>query len=208
MIRRACHIAFWVAVFVSSSLPAQVSADATMRARIWQAIHDGLAAEENGDAPKVAAGALTYSATALTPTKALELSSFGWDPMLNCWTFRLRCREAGACVPFLVTAPGTTSGLPLGEITREQFVNRGLTSRQKTALRGAKPAQRQILLRGGEMANLVSKTGEVRVMVRVVCLEPGVLGQWIRVRNPESGRVFRARVEGEQLLVASSGRRP
>lgn len=57
------------------------------------------------------------------------------------------------------------------------------------------------LVRRGQVAEAVVQDGVMSVSLKVEVLEDGVLGQFIRVRNPQSKREFRGKVENEQTVL-------
>jgi hypothetical protein len=60
----------------------------------------------------------------------------------------------------------------------------------------------EILVAQGELATLTLQSAAVRIFVDVVCLERGTLGQTIRVRLPDSEKIFSAHVDGKSRLEA------
>lgn len=59
------------------------------------------------------------------------------------------------------------------------------------------------LVRRGQVAEAVVQDGAMSVSLKVEVLEDGVLGQFIRVRNLQSKREFRGKVENEQTVLVS-----
>lgn len=57
------------------------------------------------------------------------------------------------------------------------------------------------LVRRGQVAEAVVQDGAMSVSLKVEVLEDGVLGQFIRVRNLQSRREFRGKVENEQTIL-------
>jgi flagella basal body P-ring formation protein FlgA len=57
------------------------------------------------------------------------------------------------------------------------------------------------LVRRGQVAEAVVQDGAMSVSIKVEVLEDGVLGQFIRVRNLQSRREFRGKVENEQTIL-------
>jgi hypothetical protein len=62
-----------------------------------------------------------------------------------------------------------------------------------------------VLVAPGKLAKLVVETPTLRMTALVTPLEPGVKGQIIRVRNPDTQRVLKAEVVGRGLLEAELG---
>jgi len=59
------------------------------------------------------------------------------------------------------------------------------------------------LVRRGQTAEALVQDGAMSVSLKVEVLEDGVLGQFIRVRNLQSRREFRGKVENEQTVLVS-----
>ncbi len=57
------------------------------------------------------------------------------------------------------------------------------------------------LVRRGQLAEAVVQEGVLSVSLKVEVLEDGVLGQYVRVRNPLSRREFRGKVQDEQTIL-------
>jgi flagellar basal body P-ring formation protein FlgA len=64
-------------------------------------------------------------------------------------------------------------------------------------------AQLRRLVRRGQVAEAVVQDGAMLISLKVEVLEDGVLGQFVRVRNPQSKREFRGRVQNEQTILVS-----
>jgi hypothetical protein len=64
----------------------------------------------------------------------------------------------------------------------------------------ARPAKAEILVGQGERATLLLHSEVLRMFVDVVSLERGTLGQQIRVRMADTGKVLNARVDGRSHL--------
>jgi flagella basal body P-ring formation protein FlgA len=64
----------------------------------------------------------------------------------------------------------------------------------------ARPAKQEILVAAGESATLTLHSDTLRIFVDVVSLERGTLGQQIRVRMPQTGKIFNAQVDGRAHL--------
>ena len=66
---------------------------------------------------------------------------------------------------------------------------------------GAGP-QPEILVAAGVRSRLALRSGFISLVADVIPLEPGHLGQQIRVRMLDTGRIARARVDGRSHLEA------
>jgi hypothetical protein len=64
----------------------------------------------------------------------------------------------------------------------------------------AHPVKQEILVGTGERATLTLHSDTLRIFVDVVSLERGTLGQRIRVRMPDTGKIFSAQVDGRNHL--------
>jgi len=98
--------------------------------------------------------------------------------------------------PFVVTA----------RVSPEVDVSR-LWKTEAPALRDAvrpdKPPRREILVAAGGRARLVLRSNSIAMATEVVPLEAGALGQQIRVRVVDTGKVWTARVDGRSHLQLS-----
>ena len=185
------------------------------RNQIWRAISNALRLRgfEEGELPS--ARDLDYSGAVPTAQgELLEVTSITWDAVLQSLQFRLRCKESGNCLPFLVRVHGsesTVSPIVLSRIRREQAVpepersslatNSGNQRSRGGAARAA--IARISLVERGQPATLILKGDGVRVSARVICLERGSEGQEIRARSKEGRRLFHARVIGAGVLEAA-----
>jgi hypothetical protein len=129
---------------------------------------------------------------------ALQVISLSWDDRRQSIEVRLRCSTRAACASFLVEA---ILPPPLADEWRRQLGLGGdLNSRAgEPATIGDGPA----LAEKGKPATLVLDDGSMRISLRVICLQQGVLNQQIRVVEARSRHVFRAEVVGVGLLHAS-----
>ena len=64
----------------------------------------------------------------------------------------------------------------------------------------ARPAKAEILVGQGERATLMLRSDALRMFVEVVSMERGAMGQQIRVRMTETGKILNARVDGRSHL--------
>jgi hypothetical protein len=105
----------------------------------------------------------------------LSLKGTRWNPLLQRWEFVLQCRRAGECVPFLVWLAADNGGALFSTAT-------------------ARLQSEDAAVKRGQTAMLTWDQGGIRVVVPVMCLEPGAIGQSIRVRIENAGRTLRAEV--------------
>jgi hypothetical protein len=101
-------------------------------------------------------------------------------------------------LPFFVTVR-FAGEMPSGPLrTAIEFGRIARPSAMPTA--AARPAKQEILVAAGESATLTLHSDTLRIFVDVVSLERGTLGQQIRVRMPQTGKIFNAQVDGRAHL--------
>jgi hypothetical protein len=127
----------------------------------------------------------------LAPGISLELTKVFYDRMLHSWEFLVRCAAPADCVPFLVRWSHAS-----GESRRDGPQLSSSTSHDRV------PESQHILLRPGETATLVWDQDGIRVVLPVICLDRGNVGDSIRVRIKSGSRVLRAEIINESLLRA------
>ncbi len=128
---------------------------------------------------------------------ALQVMGLDWDNRQQSVQVRLRCSKRASCGSFLahVFFPA-----PLDEEWRKQLASgSGLNSPsgEPATATGAVLAER------GKPATLILDDGNIRISVRVICLQAGALNQQIRVFEAHGRHVFHAEVVGAGLLHAS-----
>jgi Chaperone for flagella basal body P-ring formation len=128
---------------------------------------------------------LSGNPQALTGTPALLVQNALQDSVRHRLQFVLRCADMKVCGSFLVS-----TAMPLS-LSHVAMARQSLRRNGKT------------LARAGESALLSINGVNLRISLRVICLEPGLLGQTIRVRDANSRRIFRAEVVGSGALRAS-----
>lgn len=113
-----------------------------------------------------------------------------YDRVLHSWEFQVRCARTTDCVPFLVRWP---------QPARD--------SAQSSSVALLKPpaeihsqAGPHFLLRAGETVTLLWDQEGIRVVLPVICLEKGNVGDSIRVRIQSGTRVLRAVIVNQSLL--------
>jgi hypothetical protein len=128
-----------------------------------------------------------------TPGVALELTKIFYDRALHSWEFLVRCAAPADCLPFLVRWPQPAA--------REPLPRQALASARVSSISPAKLWKKQhVLLRPGETATLVWDQDGIRVVLPVICLDQGNVGDSIRVRIKSGSRVLRAEIINESLL--------
>jgi hypothetical protein len=128
----------------------------------------------------------------------LELLKTAWSTGLRRWEFAVRCARPEDCVPFLLwlrEKQTPTVGLPGEAVQRVSF----LAARAlKAGGTEAKP-----LVKRGQTATLTWDESGIRVVVPVICLDSGALGEFVRVRLKNAPRILRAEVTGAGTVRAS-----
>lgn len=130
---------------------------------------------------------------ALTVGINLELTKIFYDRILRSWEFLVRCASTADCVPFLVRWPR-----PAWAEQRQAEV----AQLSLSASRDIAPQRQHVLLRPGETTTLVWDQDGIRVVLPVICLDQGNVGDSIRVRIKSGSRVLRAEIINESLLRA------
>ena len=122
----------------------------------------------------------------------LQVTSLEWDYRQQALQFRLRCLHA-SCLDFLVhvVLPRTATG----EWQSRLLSLTGLPGSDRTGAENA-----PLLVQRGKPATLVVQEGTMRLFIPVVCAEPGILKQRIRVYDKLSHRVLYGEVIGADLL--------
>jgi len=142
----------------------------------------------------------------------LELSQMRWDPKLNSWETSARCARPADCVPFLVRVHGhdllaetdRSVPAPAGAVAAPVMAwstprRSRWTNQPALAFGSAKP-----LVRAGETVTLSWDEAGIRLVVPVVCLDPGGMGEKVRVRIVRTGRTVRAVVVNVGQVRAAS----
>jgi Chaperone for flagella basal body P-ring formation len=101
-------------------------------------------------------------------------------------------------LPFIVTAK-LEQGAAIVPARRGEWIS-GSANPGAPAFRPIKPARPEILVSPGQEATLVLHSDVLRMIADVMPLERGSLGQRIRVRMTDTGKIFRAQVDGRAHL--------
>lgn len=123
----------------------------------------------------------------------LELVKSFYDRTLHSWEFLVRCAHASDCVPFLVRRPQPATK---NSMQPDPFAPSQVPSTPRINLR----AMRHSLLHPGETVTLVWDQDGIRVVLPAICLDGGNVGESIRVRTANGGRVLHAEIVNESLL--------
>jgi hypothetical protein len=151
------------------------------------------------DLPDAARLEWTRPLSATVESPKLEVVGLDWDDRQQSAQVRLRCSPRTSCGSFLVHV---VLSPPLAREWRQQLA---LGSDLNSS--GGRPAagngNSSVLAEKGKPATLVLDDGSMRISVRVICLQRGVLNQEIRVVEARSRHVFHAEVVGMGLLHAN-----
>lgn len=126
----------------------------------------------------------------------LELTRTFWNASLRRWEFSLRCSQAEDCAPFLVWAPARSAGQ--GYFSQSDAAS--LPSFRASP--GTSAGKSEKLIRSGETATLRWDEAGIRIVLPVTCLDPGGIGQTIRVRFKNTARILRAEILSDGTLRA------
>jgi hypothetical protein len=105
-------------------------------------------------------------------------------------------------LPFFATA-WLGGELPMAQVHPAKEFDRQVKDAPQpmVSTHAAKQAiQKEILVAQGERATLMLRSDALRIFVDVVSMEHGTLGQKIRVRMLDSGKIFNAQVDGRAHL--------
>jgi hypothetical protein len=157
------------------------------RQEVWQAVADklhqrGLREEQ---LPQVEDLDLPVAVPAAAG-RTLRVTQECWDTGLERVEFRLECREPGQCIPFLAYLRTT---------------ERAIAESCRSVSRSTPTPPKKLAVRAGERATVVLVADRLRLTASVICLERGVEGEIIRVKN-QDGYIFRARIAAPALLEA------
>ncbi len=120
----------------------------------------------------------------------IQVTRLSYDPKRNLLESRLRCTHGG-CLPFYVKVLAEP---PSPTIARQ---NVGFGAGTRIAQRHAFPP----LVKAGDTATLGIITPAFHISLPVRCLQPGNVGDTIRVRDPQNQRVLTARIESKTRLT-------
>ncbi|MFZ3342132.1 MAG: flagella basal body P-ring formation protein FlgA [Terriglobales bacterium] len=171
----------------------------------WQAVASDLRARGFGEEqlPRLEDIELPLAVPARAG-RNLHVSLECWDRDSERARFRIECREAGACLPFLAYLRQDSRGAALVEALSPscRAESRGRSPSSSSSFSSSSSAPRaQPSIRAGEHAIAVLRETGFRMSASVTCLDRGAQGDVIRVRS-EEGHIFRARVAGPALVEA------
>jgi hypothetical protein len=184
------------------SIPAEITvrnsgwpiAEATVRIAISKFLREPgrLKPGQRSDLPDAARLEGLKSVAAAEEHPSLQMTGLAWDNRQQSVQVRLRCSRRASCGSFLVH-------VILPAALGDEWHNRmesaiGLNSPEGAQLAATEDGT--ALAKKGKPAILILDDGSMRILVRVVCLQRGMLNQQIRVFDAKSRRVFHAEVVG------------
>jgi len=131
---------------------------------------------------------------------SLQVMGLDWDDRQQSIQVRLRCSMRASCSSFLVHV---ILALPLGEEWHERLRSGINPGSPASGLAASDNRDGAVMAEKGKPATLILDDGSLRISLRVICLQPGVLNQQIRVIDARSRRVFHAEVVGRGILHAT-----
>jgi Chaperone for flagella basal body P-ring formation len=149
-----------------------------------------------GSAPDVDCGA----ADRIPEDAPVEVIRATWDAALKTWDISAGCVHPSDCVPFLVRLRG---GDQPARPALVRFALRESPAGEPVSHKAASPTGDSPLVRSGDKAILSWDRGGIRLLVPVVCLAAGTLGQTVRARIAGTGRILEATVAAPGQLRAT-----
>lgn len=127
------------------------------------------------------------------PAPDLQVVRVTADPKRGVIDARLRCLRQ-ECLPFCasvrpVTLPTSVNGQPFSILMSPRTERSGRLSKARPPLVSA-----------GDAAKLFVVTPGIRISIPVICLQPGGVGQFIRLRAVTTGKVLMGKVESKGVL--------
>jgi len=167
------------------------------RDEVLAALQSAQAQNLLSDYPSLQLQDLAFDASVRVPRgdPGLQVTQISFDPLLDRARIRLWPRNAPGVLPFYVTAR-VSAGF-----------SQPLAVRQVAAVRprsqNPKPISAPVLVATGHLARLHLHSPDMDMLLEVRPLQPGHLGDVIRVSLPGTGRTFQARVTGNGYLDAN-----
>lgn len=181
-----CVIVLLIAVGFSHSSNAKDQQHALARKTVVDAIRAGLVGSGEEEL-RLSDEDVTFAAV---PTKtefpAITVTAISADRSHRILNVRLKCAHQ-ECLPFYASVPLHSDPLRLTSVVR--------------STKGSLVPKRPLVIKAGNKASYVLRSGAVRFRIPVVCLQPGSLGDVIRVRGEHSAHVLRARIESGSVLT-------
>ena len=167
---------------------------------IFAAILNALAQVSSSKAKNLAPEDLLFQTQILVrPGDAgLKVLRFDFDPGMRCGRFLLRASRDPGVLPFYVAAKVANHSAPID--FPDASVSSRLLDHSRLPVAPRQSARPEILVSPVEQATLVLRSGALNVIADVIPLERGSLGQRIRVRVADTGKIFSAQVDGRAHL--------
>ena len=174
---------------------------------VLPAVRAALASLHADAAQSLRAGDLEMAAPLLTipGDPGLRVTGIEPDAALHRTRFRIAALQDPNLLPFFVTAavdvaaPAPAAPSPDKREPRDS----GSSGRARSAPSADSGKLQQILISRGAPATLTAKSDALEILVDVVALESGTLGQRIAVRISDTGKVVNAVVQGPAQVAAS-----
>jgi hypothetical protein len=185
------------------------------RKEVTAAINAALGRENTVDA---AALSLQLSPLVTCEDPGLEVTGIEFDALHRVTRFRLWTAKEPENLPFSVTVPGRLMGAKTSKTPETTEARAAIHSGGQAAApvrseivspvvdNGAvksPPKGSEMLVKAGVATQLVIEGADYRLTSTVIPLEPGALGQEIRVRDPLTHKLSSAQVAGPGLLKGS-----
>jgi hypothetical protein len=147
---------------------------------------------EKGAMTDVPDSALQWSCEIATMQRnpALEVREVSWDASRRRFQFRVGCLKRQSCQDFIVYVQTDQEIL-----RRATWAATGVNRPKATA-----PENGAILMAAGQKARLLMQGDGLHILMPVISLQNGRMGETIRVRAIGSAHVFRAQVVSSDLL--------
>jgi hypothetical protein len=137
----------------------------------------------------------------IAPDASLHVASEQWDPRAHGLQLRIACSTRRDCLPFFVTVQFAGTPTELREIAvrfapLRQSAESSRSAAAPVVITPPRKKPSAVLTRPGMLAGMTVEARGIHISTQVICLDRGIEGQIIRVRNLESKRVLRAQVVG------------
>jgi flagellar basal body P-ring formation chaperone FlgA len=131
----------------------------------------------------------------------LEVLRADFDAAIKHARFLLRASNDPTVLPFFVAVRLPKSSAPA--LFLSQTAKSRLAAGNGLRAPSMRRAKQEFLVFQGEESTLILRSGALRMIADVVPLERGTIGQQVRVRVSDTGKVFRAQVDGRAHLNAT-----
>jgi hypothetical protein len=175
------------------------STRALTQEEVFVAIRGAMEGAGYSGAPSVSADdVLLQSQILVAPGDAgLEIVRSDFDPGMKRGRFLLRASRDPSVLPFYALVQFREGSGSAGFLAAIAIKDAPSQQHLRAAPRKAKP---EILVAPNQTATLVLRSESLSMVTDVVPLERGAIGQQVRVRAADTGKIFRARVDGRAHL--------